>query len=123
MNFCNICDNMYYIKLSETEDNKLIYYCRKCGNETNIVDEENMCVLNTNFNQTEQGFNTMINPYTKLDPTLPRVNNLKCPNSECLSNLDNEEHKTEIIYLRYDDINMNYVYLCVVCNKVWTMNN
>ena len=45
---------MYYIKLSETEDNKLIYYCRKCGNETNIADEENMCVLNTNFNQTEQ---------------------------------------------------------------------
>ena len=36
------------------------------------------------------------------------------------SNLDNEEYKTEIIYLRYDDINMNYVYLCVVCNKVWT---
>jgi len=114
---------MYYIKLSDTEDNKLIYYCRKCGEETDIVDEENMCVLNTNFNQTEQGFTTMINPYTKLDPTLPRVNNLKCPNAECPSNLDNEDHKTEIIYLRYDDINMNYIYLCVVCDKVWTMNN
>jgi energy-coupling factor transporter ATP-binding protein EcfA2 len=25
----------------------------------------------------------------------------------------------EIIYLRYDDVNMNFVYLCPVCDSVW----
>ena len=25
----------------------------------------------------------------------------------------------EVIYLRYDDINMKYIYLCAVCNTIW----
>ena len=34
MHFCNNCENMLYIRLSdeESESNKLIYYCRNCGN-------------------------------------------------------------------------------------------
>ena len=33
MHFCSKCDNMYYIKLMEQNNNNLVYYCRHCGNE------------------------------------------------------------------------------------------
>ena len=32
MHFCKKCDNMYYIKLDNTEK-ELIHYCRHCGFE------------------------------------------------------------------------------------------
>ena len=102
-----------------------------------------------------------------MDPTLPRINTIKCPNQACKSNQEHEhEHAHaetprsrpraeggkskasigaaaaeilpgveadveeqgggagaatdhEIIYLRYDDVNMNFVYLCPVCDSVW----
>ena len=101
-----------------------------------------------------------------MDPTLPRINTIKCPNQACKSNEEHEHtHRSrsreegskskasigaaasavvpsvasvnvpdeeqgggagagdhterEIIYLRYDDVNMNFVYLCPVCDSVW----
>ena len=103
-----------------------------------------------------------------MDPTLPRINTIKCPNQACNSNQEHEhEHAEmprprpheegskskasigaaaaavlplvasvdvsveeqgggagehtgrEIIYLRYDDVNMHFVYLCPVCDSVW----
>ena len=67
--------------------------------------------------KTEQKYYHMINQYTKLDPTLPRIYNIQCPNSECGSNKENE--KREVVYMRYDDDNLKYVYICVVCDTVW----
>ena len=59
----------------------------------------------------------MVNEFTKLDPTLPRITNIKCPNDNCETNL--EEKVAEIIYIRYDDINMKFLYLCSSCNHTW----
>ena len=39
--------------------------------------------MNTSFTKGEQNFHHIINKYTKLDPTLPRVYNIPCPNKEC----------------------------------------
>ena len=61
----------------------------------------------------------LINEYTKFDPTLPRINTIKCPNNECASNKDESEESREVIYIRYDDINMKYIYLCTHCDKMW----
>ena len=33
MHFCPKCGNMYYLKLMNKDEDKLIYYCRNCGNE------------------------------------------------------------------------------------------
>ena len=33
MHFCPKCGNMYYLTLFDKDQNKLIYYCRNCGNE------------------------------------------------------------------------------------------
>lgn len=120
MHFCNECNNMYYIRVSGDDGKKLIYYCRNCGHEDDLVSSENICVSKTNFKRSEQKYNHLINEYTKLDPTLPRINTIKCPNGDCISNnAKDSENKREVIFLRYDDTNMLYVYLCAKCDTVW----
>lgn len=117
MHFCSNCSNMYYIRINSDDPNKLVYYCRNCGNEDKLIAVENVCVSKTLIKKNEKSFNNIINKYTKLDPTLPRINNVLCPNKDCATNKDDKER--EIIYIRYDDTNMKYIYLCSECDTVW----
>ena len=142
MHFCYQCNNMYYIRLSaniessskdddesevqETEksefnqQDKLVYYCRNCGNEDQTITVDNVSISKVSFKKGEQNFNNIINEYTKLDPTLPRINNIPCPNTECVSHSDKADN--DIVYLRYDETNMKYVYLCAHCDTVWRLD-
>ena len=117
MHFCSNCSNMYYIRINSDDPNKLVYYCRHCGNEDKLLSVDNLCVSKTQIQKTEQSFNHIINRYTKLDPTLPRINTILCPNPDCETNTKNKDR--EIIYIRYDDTNMKYVYLCSTCDTIW----
>ena len=198
MHFCTKCNNMYYIRIGsvaaaaaaaaaaagdgnaqttqepnsaqDPDATTLYHYCRNCGNEVKI--EKTICVSKLQLKHRAQSYSNVINKYTKLDPTLPRINNIKCPNSKCRSNssiaaaiklkpratggLDtaNEAEEAEeaeeayedvdidpdvstgiaanfklsmagdpapreVIYIRYDEVNMKYVYLCAVCDTVW----
>jgi DNA-directed RNA polymerase subunit M/transcription elongation factor TFIIS len=117
MHFCSQCQNMYYISIDETDTNKLVYYCRNCGNKDTTLSVENVTVSTVQIKKSEQEFSHIINKYTKLDPTLPRINKILCPNPECETNTKDEPR--EIIYIRYDDKNMKYVYLCSTCDTVW----
>ena len=85
---------MYYIKISEDEDeeekNTLIYYCRNCGHENKNITAENVCVSETQLRRSEKKYSQMVNEYTKYDPTLPRINTIKCPNHECISNNESQ---------------------------------
>lgn len=165
MHFCIHCSNMYYIRLSEEDPNSIVYYCRNCGHENKNITLDSVTISRTNFKSSKQKYNSIINKYTKMDPTLPRINTIKCPNQACKSNEEHEHKETsqsrppsesrkskasigaaadavlpvatdvvlpeeqgggagatndrEIIYLRYDDVNMNFVYLCPVCDSVW----
>ena len=218
MHFCSNCHNMYYLKIRDAEEgaNSLIYYCRNCGNEDTTLTSENICVSETQLRRSEQKYTHMVNEYTKYDPTLPRINSIKCPNQDCISNtklggakpkatvaataaedtkkkpvlkvkttkkalaqaeqaqiqaqqiqaqqaqaqlveqqanaalteaeqvkaaaeqlIEGKEEKEqgekeegqkgesmrEVIYIRYDDINMKYVYLCVHCDTTWKTDN
>lgn len=117
MHFCSQCSNMYYIRINMDNPNKLVYYCRKCGHEDTLLAAENVCVSKVQTKKSDHSFNHIINKYTKYDPTLPRINNIPCPNLDCPTNKDGKER--EIIYIRYDDVNMKYVYLCSECETVW----
>jgi DNA-directed RNA polymerase subunit M/transcription elongation factor TFIIS len=108
---------MYYIRISAEDENSLIYYCRNCGNEDTELTKNNICVSKSQLKRSEQKYNHIINEYTKLDPTLPRINTIKCPNSECSSN--HESGEREVIYIRYDDTNKLYIYLCAKCDTAW----
>lgn len=136
MKFCIKCDNMYYISISEEDENKMIYYCRNCGDkdETSFLNE-GVCVLNTTYKDgcdigggdASDNFHHIVNKYTKFDPTLPRIRTMKCPNQGCKSNTGTgtasatatTHENPEIIYMRYDDSNMKYLYICVECDTIW----
>lgn len=117
MHFCTNCQNMYYISIDADNANKLVYYCRNCGDTNTTLSVENVTVSRTQLKKSEQEFSHVINKYTKLDPTLPRINNILCPNADCGTNTNDVPR--EIIYIRYDDLNMKYVYLCSTCDTVW----
>jgi DNA-directed RNA polymerase subunit M/transcription elongation factor TFIIS len=115
---------MYYLKIMENDANSLIYYCRNCGNENNTLTAENVCVSDTQIKHSEDQYVHIVNEYTKYDPTLPRINTIACPNSKCASNNEASGNgegivPREIIYIRYDDTNMKYMYVCAVCNTNW----
>jgi hypothetical protein len=155
---------MYYIRLTET--NEIVYYCRNCGNEDSTITIDNVVVSHTSLHQKGGSHANVVNKYTKLDPTLPRISTILCPKSECPCNRNHnpmqyadraaivgsaDESETsglgpatglspatatataatgatgedadavprEVIYLRYDDIQLKYIYLCAVCNTIW----
>jgi DNA-directed RNA polymerase subunit M/transcription elongation factor TFIIS len=109
---------MYRIRLDENNQNKLIYYCSNCGNEDTEYDKSDICVSRTNAGGTKTNDQTYnINEYTKYDPTLPRINTILCPNPNCDTN--KKSTLREIIYIRYDNINMKYLYLCSTCDTTW----
>jgi hypothetical protein len=112
---------MLYIGIDAEDSNKLTYYCRHCGTVDDTTATEGHCVLNTQLKKGEQKFYHIINQYTKMDPTLPRISNIKCPNESCITNSTTSEkkEKPEIIYMRYDDNNLKYVYICADCDIIW----
>ena len=112
MRFCKVCENMYYIKVSD-DGNNLMLYCRNCENtETEVTD---LCIHSSDeYIDTEE---TYINRFTKLDPTLPRIYKMPCPNNNCQTNTSSEP--AEIILLRYDNANLKYLYLCSTCDHSW----
>lgn len=149
---------MYYIRLTDT--NGIVYYCRNCGHENETITIDNVVVSQTSMKTGNTQYAHVVNKYTKMDPTLPRISTILCPNTECPCNRNHnptqyadraaivgtsaaEEEEAisgaasgngggpaslalvddavprEVIYLRYDDINMKYIYLCAVCNTIW----
>jgi len=116
---------MYYLKVMDNDANSLIYYCRNCGHENDTLTAENVCISDTQIKRSEEQYVHIVNEYTKFDPTLPRINTIDCPNVKCASNIDakstegEEKKEREVIYIRYDDTNMKYIYVCAVCNTSW----
>ena len=120
MKFCEQCDNMYYISVNEDDHNKLEHYCRNCKHVDELLASDSMCVLNTNFKNNDNNYHYIINKYTKFDPTLPHIYNIPCPNEQCKTNTS--EMNSDVIYLRYDNAKMKYIYICTVCDTNWKTN-
>jgi len=130
MHFCVDCHNMYYTRLGGENQNSLIYYCRKCGHEDDALalNVDNVCISKTHIKTSKTSFQHMVNEFTPLDPTLPHVKNIPCPNASCPSRQavkddDGDEEpslkENDIIYLRYNDQDLKYVYICTNCQTVW----
>ena len=84
---------MYYISI--TPENELQYYCRNCGHENKNISLDSVTISKTSFKHNKQKYNSIINKYTKMDPTLPRINTIKCPNQSCSSNEGEKEKERD----------------------------
>jgi len=75
-------------------------------------------ILETTFNKATNAKQTVsqLNAYTKLDPTLPHLTTIACPNTTCASNKDAPR---DILYIKTDAKNLKYQYSCVVCDWQW----
>lgn len=117
MKFCSVCQNMFYIEITNNDGDKLNYYCRNCG-EREVLEDETVCISSSSTSEKDI-LDTFINQYTRLDPTLPRVTNILCPNNDCITNNTGNKITKEVLYIRYDNKNMKYAYMCVHCETVW----
>jgi hypothetical protein len=57
-----------------------------------------------------------MNNNIKHDQTLPRVSNIECPNKACPKP---KESPNEVIVIKYDQINMGFIYCCEHCDQFW----
>jgi hypothetical protein len=114
---------MYYISINAEDANKLQYYCRNCNYVDDTISKDGGCILQTHIKHKTQPSTYMVNKYTKFDPTLPRIYNMDCPNADCTFKKTNDIDNPEIIYLRYDDANLKYLYICTVCDTTWHSNS
>ena len=75
-------------------------------------------ILETDLQErTSEGYKILLNEFTKQDPTLPHVDTIKCPNDGCKSNTAGQ--KKDVIYLKYDPVNLKFLYICNVCDMQW----
>ena len=115
MKFCQMCNNLFYTKIDE---GKLIYHCKYCNYNREFDNKTDNCeIYNSTYNSDTESYRESVNQYSHLDPTLPRVCHIKCSNDGCISH--SEPEKNEIIYIKYNQEKMNYIYLCVNCKTVW----
>jgi len=122
MKFCDNCQNMLYISVendaakSEQQAYKLTRKCKNC----NFTIEEGItaeCIVSSARGDTNVNYKKYMSKYIKFDPTLPRVNNIKCANADKCTKAATQDD--EIIYIKYDHINMKYLYMCCHCDHFW----
>lgn len=115
MKFCPTCRYYLYLEPGSNED-ELRRVCRNCG--YNVAEETGGLILETNLQEkVSDGHKILLNEFTRMDPTLPHVNNIVCPNGTCESNTGSKAR--DVIYLKYDAAGMKYLYICNVCNEQW----
>lgn len=180
LRFCNKCDNI--TTLQSNEEDKLETVCRQCGDRVLVegtFDRDSLCVYSKSYGVKNIDTSSLVNEFTHMDPTLPRLRNKKCVNDTCathqklytvsgvlesdfwksfgdgakpeslksekkfgekkwvLSGLTDEllpsvtnlveksggeltEYQSEVVFIKYDDENMKYLYICTICNSTWT---
>lgn len=131
MKFCDVCNNMFYISTSKQEG--LYMYCKNC-NFSKVLDSktksvklseeyhkgdgvpDDACIMSINYSDDGGNYKQFLTPNIKYDVTLPRVNNIPCP-KQC-----SKEGEREVIYIKYDQVNMRYVYFCCKCEHFWKLD-
>jgi aspartate carbamoyltransferase regulatory subunit len=96
--------------------------CKHCGFTTPLAPKNasEALVLEKSFNVTANQLQnqSFLNSYTKLDPTLPHLKTIACPNQACASQADIS--RRDILYIKTDAKNLKFQYSCTVCNTEWS---
>jgi len=123
MRFCPVCSYYLFLKEEEVKQNESVLnlLCRHCGYKAKLAPKtsDEALILETSFTTGSQGSNiSQINEYTKLDPTLPHLKTIACPNQACPSQADAATR--DILYIKTDAKNLKYQYNCMVCQTQWS---
>ena len=115
MEFCEVCDNMLYVKTNATK--QLVKYCKHRLYEKVETMNTAIRISQTIYSEDDLLYNQNVNKYLRFDPTLRRIRDphITCPNTDCTATPDNNQ----VIYIKYDAKNMKYLYVCETCGHTW----
>ncbi len=115
IHFCPICG--YYLYLSrEGPQGQLIRECNNCSYKKE--DAKGGLISEILIQErAAEGYKILLNEFTRNDPRLPHIRGvMKCPDPACESNHGKD---SDIIYIKYDAVNLLYLYICDVCGYQW----
>lgn len=110
MEFCDDCESLLFLKceyVKESSDegkedtikldkSRLVYSCKICGFQKSTK-KKDRCLYNNDYSKDLLSNKIVTNPYICLDPTLPILNTIKCPNSDCVVNKKDEYFKNKLV--------------------------
>jgi len=116
LRYCPVCENYLYMQV-DAESQELRRVCRKCGFKEE--DAKGGLVMEMMIQQkSSEGYKILLNEFTRKDPRLPHIRkNITCPNTGCDSNKGGKE--PDVIYIKYDVVNLMYLYICDICGEQW----
>ena len=155
MKFCPDCETYLITEiLNDDNTNKILSYkCKNCSYKQVIdilKEPEYKCVYKHNYNLNKTNIDQNSIKYLRNDPTLPHVNNIQCPNSQCIvnkqtsseilnvsSNITNLLNKldtsdkldsidkskinlNDVLYIMLNESDLTFLYQCCNCNYTWT---
>ena len=113
MKFCDNCQNMLYLTVKD--DCKLVQYCKNCNLSVEEDYSTSAKVVISNKYKDDTSSSQYKNKNIIYDATLPRVNNIDCKKN-CA---ESQGKENEVIYIKYDHMNMKYIYFCCHCKEFW----
>ena len=133
MNFCPDCESYLITKISNNDNpNKILNLeCNNCGYKKNIdisKEPEYKCVYQNNYKTKQIKIDQKNIQYLDKDPTLPHVDNIPCPNPQCITNKDNPNPEVltgdkiinNVLYLKLNESDLTFLYQCCNCKHTWT---
>ncbi len=115
MEFCEVCDNLLYVKSNENK--QLVKYCKHCVFQKVETNSAAIKISETIYSEDDLLYNQHVNKYLRYDPTLRRIRDplVSCPNPNCHV----DEDKKQTLYIKYHPQNMKYLYVCENCGETW----
>jgi DNA-directed RNA polymerase subunit M/transcription elongation factor TFIIS len=100
----------------EPAEIQFVRQCRNCGFQKE--EEPGLVMEATIQEKVNDSYKVVLNEFTKEDPRLPHVKNLKCPNDKCETRQPGGP-ESDVIYIKYDTANLKFIYICTHCSTQW----
>ncbi len=118
MEFCDICDNLLYLRT--TNNINLIKYCKHCNfmKDDEVTGQVALKVAESLYSDDDLLYLQFQNKYLRCDPTLPRVSDpaIPCASTTCTKP---EDSPNQVLYVKYHPVHMKYLYCCDYCGHTW----
>lgn len=108
LTFCNVCDNIIFRNYTKEG---IFHKCRQCGFEEKVKYPSDQPYLLHETNYKTKSKDIVFHEQMIHDPTLPMAPGMSCINTAC--------NGTNIVYMKYDQANLRYLYVCRDCHTKW----